>query len=223
MNKFRGVSMLDDGAYVAKISKKYLGYFGTFETAKKARIDAEISIYGRIFDIREIEIHEDEARLPLHGRGGVFRGWALIDIIDIDKCKCISWVIDPRGYVVGKPEGFKSTAKLHRWILFNQKPGYPIIDHIDGNKLNNKRSNLRECTAAQNSRNARISKNNSSGFKGVSISSDGKWRARIWRDWKEIFLGNFNSAEDAAVAYDKAAIDLHGEFASTNFPIIGYL
>ncbi len=91
-----------------------------------------------------------------------------------------------------------------------------IVDHIDRNRLNNRRDNLRICTQAQNSCNRSMMRNNTSGFKGVSRHGK-KWQSRIKLDGKSMFLGYFNTKEEAARAYDAAAVKFHGEFASLNF------
>lgn len=220
-NKFRGVHPHNDkSGFVATIGHEgksiYLGIFKDFESAKGARIEAEVRLFGSIFDRREIEVCANGARVPLHGRSGVFYGWAIIDLRDIGRVKDIAWTIDPRGYVAGRPSKSKSSVTLHRWILIDGDSEVSTIDHVDGNKLNNKRCNLRQCSQAENSRNTKLAKNNSSGFKGVSLNASGKWRARIWKDWKEIHLGTFSTIEDAVSAYDKAALELHREFASPN-------
>jgi len=223
-NKFRGVHLHNDGSgFVATIGHEgkriYLGIFKDFYSAKNARIEAEVRLFGSVFDRREIEACANEARIPLHGRSGVFYGWAIIDLCDIDRVKEVAWTIDPRGYVAGRPSGSKSSVTLHRWILMGGDSEVGTIDHADGNKLNNKRSNLRQCSQAENARNTKLAKNNSSGFKGVSLDVNGKWRARIWKDRKEIRIGTFINIEDAVAAYDKAALELHGEFASPNIRV----
>ena len=93
-------------------------------------------------------------------------------------------------------------------------------DHIDRNPLNNRRENLRPATPSQNQFNRRKQRNNTSGYKGVGFSKEkGLWRAYIANDTKKfIHLGYFAKAEDAARAYDAAAIRFHGEFACPNFP-----
>lgn len=92
-----------------------------------------------------------------------------------------------------------------------------VIDHVDGNTLNNKKNNLRICTNAENIRNSKISINNTSGFKGVYWNKqNAKWRAFITLNYKRIWLGNFINPIDAAEAYNEAAIKFHGEFAKLN-------
>jgi hypothetical protein len=102
---------------------------------------------------------------------------------------------------------------LHRLILA-AKPG-EVVDHINGNKLDNRTANIRVCTQAENSRNQRIKRNNSTGFKGVSRSF-GKFEAKIKKDYKIVWRKRYDTAEQAAVAYNKAAIKYFGEFARLN-------
>lgn len=97
-----------------------------------------------------------------------------------------------------------------------------MIDHKNGNGLDNRRSNLRFCTNAQNQHNqrkwgSRSGKPLSSRYKGVSWHRRGHWRAKIQAQGKRRYLGQFQSEEAAARAYDRAARELHGEFAVLNF------
>lgn len=93
------------------------------------------------------------------------------------------------------------------------------IDHIDLNTLNNQRENLRVATHSQNMMNRNMFSRNTSGYKGVIWETGAnKWRARIRVNTKLIHLGLFTSPEDAALAYDIAAIKHHGDFAKLNFP-----
>ena len=93
------------------------------------------------------------------------------------------------------------------------------IDHINGDKLDNRRSNLRFCTRSQNSMNHVLQSNNTSGYKGVWLrATTHHWQAEIMINQKHIRLGAFLSAEDAARAYDRAARKYFGEFAKLNFP-----
>jgi hypothetical protein len=109
--------------------------------------------------------------------------------------------------------GKRTTVDMHRLIL----QGVPRIDHADGDGLNNRRSNLRPATAAENTRNSCLRCTNASGFKGVTWHGQrNKWRAQLERDGKHISLGLYFTPEDAARAYDRAALELFGEFALTN-------
>ena len=95
-----------------------------------------------------------------------------------------------------------------------------MIDHIDGNGLNNQSSNLRSCTAQENQMNRRKSDRNfSSMYKGVSwFKRTKRWMAYIKINQKRYYLGYFDIEEDAAKAYDVSAIERFGEFAKLNFP-----
>lgn len=108
---------------------------------------------------------------------------------------------------------------MHRLILSRmtgaQLPAGIEPDHIDGDRLNNRRSNLRPATRSLNQANRKRPRNNTSGYKGVSFNQ-GKWQATISKDGRYHCLGRFDSAEDAARAYDKAAIEMFGSFARTN-------
>lgn len=89
------------------------------------------------------------------------------------------------------------------------------IDHIDCDRLNNRISNLRAATQSQNGMNSKMSKNNTSGVKGVHWGADGKWRAAIIIKHRMIALGGFDRLEDAAAVVADAREKLHGEFART--------
>jgi hypothetical protein len=145
---------------------------------------------------------------------------ALVDDIDYERVKTAGpWyatVQEHRVYAEHKDHGHK-VLRLHRFILgirsFRVK-----VDHEDGNGLNCQRYNLRRATNTQNAHNARVHKDNTSGYKGVSFNRDNKnWRARIRVLGKQKELGSFSSAKKAALAYDAAARIHFGVFAKTNF------
>lgn len=109
------------------------------------------------------------------------------------------------------------TLRMHRVIL--GAVAGQIVDHVDGDTLNNSRSNLRLCTQRQNScnrvRGARDGRPTSR-FKGVYFDR-GWWRAKLLVAEKQTYLGYFRTEEQAARAYDRAALLAHGEFARLNF------
>lgn len=106
----------------------------------------------------------------------------------------------------------KGNKKIHSLIM-----GSGIIDHKDGNIFNNIELNLRECSFLENGRNKKIPLNNTSGYKGVKQEKRyNKWVSRIITEGKEIYLGTFDSKDQAAIAYNKAALKYHGEFAKLN-------
>lgn len=112
----------------------------------------------------------------------------------------------------------------HRWYgqptaMHSVLTGWPLVDHVNGNGLDNRRSNLRPATVQQNNRNAARPSHNTSGFKGVSLyRRTGRWRASITVDGQAMHLGYFDAADEAARAYDAAALHHFGEFARPNFP-----
>lgn len=121
-------------------------------------------------------------------------------------------------YARKTPDETCSHAYMHRFIM-DAKPGQ-IIDHRDGDTLNNTKANLRIATAQQNAFNRRRRRDSSSRFKGVmrSRDSDKKWRALIRHNGRTRHLGVFPTEKAAAYAHDLAVLALRGEFARTNFP-----
>lgn len=104
---------------------------------------------------------------------------------------------------------------MHR-IIMNAPSGMDV-DHMDGDGLNNQRQNMRVCTRSQNIQNSRKSKRGKSEYKGVACVVRNYFTAQINHDGKLHFLGYFSTQEDAARAYDLAALELFGENAKINF------
>lgn len=108
-----------------------------------------------------------------------------------------------------------TTRFMHRQII--GAPPDLQTDHVNHNTLDNRKENLRVCTRSQNNHNHGLSRNNTSGYKGVSWKSNrGKWYASIGINGVGIYLGMFTNKDDAARAYNEAATRLHGEFALLN-------
>ena len=128
------------------------------------------------------------------------------------------WLMDSKGYVYqGKRKGKR--LFLHQFIMGDYPKGFTQIDHINGNKADNRRSNLRFCNNRENHLNLRAYKNNKSGFKGVQWHKQGKkWQARIYLDKKAYYLGLYDTAEEASKAYMIKQTGLYGEFANKEKP-----
>lgn len=108
------------------------------------------------------------------------------------------------------------TISMHRTIM--KEPKDKLVDHINMNGLDNRKSNLRICNKKENSRNSGIQKNNKSGYVGVSKNSSSKklWQVRIGYNGNKIHLGYFNDKIEAAKAYNEKALELYGEYARLN-------
>ncbi len=126
--------------------------------------------------------------------------------------KGVSWYAHANTEKAG---GGRRYVKMHRYVL--QPLAGLEIDHVDGDGLNNRRSNLRISTRQENSRNVPRHRDGSSRFKGVSwYRRDSCWRSCITVNDRQIHLGYFQDEAEAAAAYDAAAVRLFGEFARLN-------
>jgi hypothetical protein len=139
---------------------------------------------------------------------------ALVDDEDFELISQYKWHAQRGGstWYAYRSSGVKSIS-MHRQIA--QPPDEKFIDHRDGNGLNNTRKNLRECTNQQNQRNRRKGATRKSPYKGVTSARE-KWRADIYSGGVRTALGSFAVPEEAARAYDRAAIAAFGEFAQIN-------
>lgn len=159
----------------------------------------------------------------LHGRLAAGRV-ALVDDADWPLVAACRWsVFEVERSTGGRPTGPYAMASIRRdgrhttTLMHKLITGWPRTDHIDHDGLNNQRSNLRQATCAQNMHNRRPGTPHSSQYKGVSWSKRaGKWQALIKAEGKARWLGTFASEEQAAIAYNIAALELHGQFACLN-------
>jgi hypothetical protein len=139
---------------------------------------------------------------------------AIIDIVDLVKVAGKNWNAhyDPhtKGYYV---RGYRNGQRLNlHWLIANPENGMQV-DHRNGNSLDNRRTNLRIVTLHQNEKNKKHYANSKSGLKGVYVTSNGmRWMGQIRVDSELIYLGTFDSPEEAYEAYKKAAEKYFGEY-----------
>jgi hypothetical protein len=157
---------------------------------------------------------------------------ALVDSEDYAAVSMYEWHVarTPKGkeYVATiqryRSEKGRRRVMLHRLIMnvhlqLGRKKEF-LVDHINGDTFDNRRANLRLATNGQNMQNAGVRKSNKSGLKGVCYCSSrrgSKYRAYIQAEGRQFYLGTFATAHEAALAYDRKAKELHGDFARPNF------
>jgi hypothetical protein len=123
-----------------------------------------------------------------------------------------------RKTVYARSDASKPYRMLHRAILKPERSS-DLVDHKDGNGIDNRRSNLREANNAQNSINRKVTKRSRSGYIGV-FETPSSWAAQINKESGCWHLGNFDTPEEAAIARDIGAIQAYGDFATLNFPVL---
>lgn len=134
-----------------------------------------------------------------------------VDNEDFDKVKDINWHHHTMGYVSSDRVGL-----IHRYIM--DAPEFLVVDHKDGDPLNNRKYNLRLCTQKENTRNVRLRIGYTSKYKGVCWDKKySKWKCYIGHNGKLINIDHFDCEIEAAKAYDDKARELFKEFAHTNF------
>lgn len=163
----------------------------------------------------------DTVYLPLNKPKYGKRKYALIHVDDVERVSRHKWFAIP-GHKTFYARATSTKGLpihhmlLHAFIMRAEKGDR--FDHINGDGLDNRKDNLRLASAAENSRNKfkTASAHVTSKFKGVSLSSGGRWFAQIKMEGQPQSLGMFDSEEEAAHAYDAAAVRLFGQFAKTN-------
>lgn len=161
---------------------------------------------------------------------------ALVDDDDFEYLNQHKWYAHKRHGIyyairnVYLENGKRSAIKMHRFIMNMQPSDKTMIDHIDRNGLNNQKHNLRKCTNQENRRNSiKQSKKSTSIYKGVVMHTHKQfnkkkqqivyyrsWHARIVINGKRKVIGCFKTEDEAAIAYNQAAISHYGEFALLN-------
>ena len=171
--------------------------------------------YGEVlertkYDPNKIVLYDEYAEIIIYNKDCEEVARALIDIEDVDKIKNYKWCLS-HGYAYN----IKSDIRLHRLIM--NCTDDKVVDHINRDRLDNRKSNLRICSQQQNSINRGIQSNNNSGVVGVYwAKSRNKWCAQIMLNKKNIFLGYYEDMNDAIQARKQAEIDYFGEYRSNN-------
>lgn len=179
----------------------------------------QVHVYGRLI-LREhyipnkyIDIGDGVTQLIITDRNTTIESVVLVDSQHVDLINKYQWSFDKKQYVVS------SRGKIHRIVLGLENPK-TFVDHIDGNKLNNLSRNLRIATNAENQMNKKSQAGSTSSFKGVSFAGktckSRPYRATIFVNGKQQFLGYHATEEQAALAYNEAAKQYFGEYARLN-------
>ena len=171
-----------------------------------------------IYDLNEIITYDDYAEVVLLNKDEEEAGRSLIDLDDMELIKNIKWCMNKDGYAINSTIG-----KMHRLIM--NCPTDKVIDHKNGNRLDNRKSNLRICTQSENIKNQNKQKRNtSSQYKGVCYCKQkNKWVVRIQINNKRKHIGYYGSEYEASIAYDKSAILYFGVYAKLNHSIDNYI
>lgn len=145
--------------------------------------------------------------IPIRG------GYTIVDAEDEELVRSYLWRVNNNGYAMRTVcLGDRNTSELlHRVI--NKTPVDMDTDHINGNRLDNRKSNLRTSSRKDNTKNRRLNANNSSGYRGVYWNKNSrKWLVYITIDGVKTYLGGFHDKEDAARAFGLAAERTHGAY-----------
>jgi hypothetical protein len=152
-----------------------------------------------------------------HMKNGSIKGYAIVDDADFQLLQKFKWSMDKDGYAIRQ---YGTHTKVSRILMSREimKPGVGMdVDHIDRDRLNNRRENLRVCTRSQNNMNARVRANSASGFKGVYFDKrKKKFESYIGINKKHKHLGYFETPREAAIVYNEAASLFFGKFARLN-------
>lgn len=157
--------------------------------------------------------------IELLNRRGHVVGLTRVDLQDHAGVNCWTWRLSSHGYAVRSEtrHGKKRTVYLHRELMF--VPRGRVVDHVNGDRLDNRRANLRTVSVGQNNANS-AKRPSRTGYRGVyPFGQSGRFVAQISVDGRLQSLGLHETPEAAALAYDAAARDVRGEFARLNFPL----
>jgi len=144
----------------------------------------------------------------------------MVDDDDYALCSKYKWHMGTSGHIQFSTHDSEHKTfmwQIHRIIMRDKLCGDLQVDHIDGDKLNNQKSNLRVCTARENCMNGKKQKYATSKYKGVYyVPGMRNWAAQIVVHRKRIYLGRYATEEEAALVYNKSAVEHFGEFSCVN-------
>lgn len=150
-------------------------------------------------------------KIPLYNKKKI-SGYVLVDDLDLIWLSKYKWTLSQTGYARGMVN--KKDTLMHRLIL-KLSSRYELTDHIDRNKLNNQKNNLRKVTYQQNN----INRSSKKKWKGVVFDKRNKtlcWRAEINNNGNNLFLGHYDTPEKAAIIYNRYAKKIYGKYAYLN-------
>lgn len=154
-----------------------------------------------------VEIFDDGSAIVTTAKGVQIA----IDAADAEKAMRYSWCISKTGYAVANTGS--RVIKMHRYLLDILDEPSLVVDHINGNTLDNRRSNLRVCRQDENLRNMKKKVSNTSGYSGIRKTPHGTYNVRITFERKEIHVGNYSTLEEAIEAREQAERTYFGQFA----------
>lgn len=149
-------------------------------------------------------------KITSDGAVGIFDSGTemLFDVCDLEKVSAHQWCVDALGYPCSYIDG--NVVRLHRVIYPTVAKGL-VVDHINRDKLDNRRSNLRVVTQKENCHNASLRSNNKSGVAGVFFDKRaGRWRAQIYHGGKTTHVGIYDCFDDAVKARKEAENKYYG-------------
>lgn len=155
-------------------------------------------------DENEIIVHDDYAEIIIYGTKGIEKARTTIDLGDIEKCKLHKWHMNT-GYVSTNLDG--SSLRLHRFLI--NTPEDLHTDHIDRDKMNNRKSNLRICTQSENNKNKGKYVNSKYSKRGIWERNE-RYYVYLKFNSKNNYIGAFGGIEDAINARKQAELKFHG-------------
>ena len=183
--------------------------------------DGSLAFDG-VYDYIQIELLGNHAKHNQTNNGDCDGYMMLVSAYDLDHIMMYQWYLNSNGYpatygtVDKNGERWGAPYPLHRFLIPSCPEGY-VVDHINRNRLDNRRQNLRVITAKQNSFNRKKPSNSKNTFKGVRKTGK-TYKAVISKDGETYSIKDCKTERDAAMAYDAMAEELFGEYAGKNFP-----